>query len=383
MVAQIAVALLITLRGGPLPVEVSVPVPPPAGGAKALPCQLISPDGPASPSLPAQICRLGPWAGAGARLCFIMPAADRPEDQIRYKVAPAEKQQPAFRFAQDDVHLRLVEGDRPVLTYNFGMMLPEGVPENRRRSCYVHPVYGLGGEIISDDFPEDHYHHRGLFWSWPKMTVGDQTLDLWAISGVLARFEEWLGQEVGPVCAVFGVRNGWYVGEERIAEETAWFRVWRTGDVGRAIDVAFEWEARNRPITISPKDAKGYGGLCLRFGPREDTVLTTAEGRQEKDSNLQPSPWADLSARFGGRPGTSGAAIFIDADNPAFPNGWCLRHYGFLGVNWPGADTCTLRPGEPVKLRYRVWVHRGGAEEGLVSEAYASFAEPPDVTVAE
>jgi hypothetical protein len=382
MVAGIAALLLVTFSGGPLPVEVSVPIPAPGGGAEVLPCQLTPADDPASKPLPAQVCTIGPWGGDGECLAFILPP-DSPAGKATYAAGSCEPYEPAFRFDQDDAHLRLFEGDRPALTYNFGMMLPEGVPENRRRSSYVHPLYGLDGEIISDDFPKDHYHHRGLFWSWPKITVGDRNYDLWAISGVLTQFEEWLGREVGPVCAVFGVRNGWYVGEERTMEETVWFRVWRAGEVGQAIDVALKWEAQKEPVTINPKDAKGYGGLCLRFGPREDTVLTTVQGKQDQDSNLQPSPWADLSARFGGRAQASGAAVFIDADNPAFPNGWCLRHYGFLGVNWPGADTFTLRPGEPVELRYRVWVHRGGADDGVVSAAYESFAEPPDVTVSE
>ena len=377
-----AIVLLVSLNANtPLPAPAEFALPEGVPTDRPPPLQLVEVGELEPAPVAAQVCRLGPWTGPGAALCFIVPPRDRAEEQIPYKIAPANQSAPAFRFDQDDARLLLFERDRPVLTYNFGMLLPEGVPENRRRSSYVHPLYGLDGEIISDDFPKDHYHHRGLFWSWPRITVGERTHDLWAISGVLARFEEWLGQEAGPVCAVFGVKNGWYVGEERIMEETVWFRVWRAGQVGQAIDVALKLEAQGEAVTISPKDAKGYGGLCLRFGPREDTVLTTDAGRQDEDSNLQPSPWADLSARFGGRQEPSGAAIFIDAANPGFPNGWCLRHYGFLGVDWPGLDTVTIQPGEPVHMRYRVWVHRGDAQAGRCSAAYASFANPPHVAV--
>jgi hypothetical protein len=82
-----------------------------------------------------------------------------------------------------------------------------------------------------------------------------------------------------------------------------------------------------------------------------------------------------LSAKFGGRDTFSGVAIFDHNENPAFPNGWTLRHYGFLGVAWPGLEFYTLKPGEPLTLRYRVWIHRGGAEEGDVAAAYAAYAE--------
>jgi AcrR family transcriptional regulator len=40
------------------------------------------------------------------------------------------------------------------------------VPEKFRRSCYIHPLYGLDGEVMTEDFPVDHRHHRGVFWAW-------------------------------------------------------------------------------------------------------------------------------------------------------------------------------------------------------------------------
>ena len=58
--------------------------------------------------------------------------------------------------------LRLFEGDAPVLAYNFGDQLAQGVAEDRTRSSYVHPIYGLDGEVLTADFPKDHPHHRGL-----------------------------------------------------------------------------------------------------------------------------------------------------------------------------------------------------------------------------
>jgi hypothetical protein len=31
------------------------------------------------------------------------------------------------------------------------------------RANYVHPLYGLKGEILTEDFPEDHLQHHGIF----------------------------------------------------------------------------------------------------------------------------------------------------------------------------------------------------------------------------
>ena len=69
------------------------------------------------------------------------------------------------------------------------------VPADRARSSYVHPLYGLDGEVITDDFPKDHYHHRGLFWAWPHVRVGTEETDLWMLKGIRQQFERWLGRE--------------------------------------------------------------------------------------------------------------------------------------------------------------------------------------------
>src|SRR6516225_6770465 len=84
-----------------------------------------------------------------------------------------------FRFADvDRTALGLWEGDQLVLVYNHGERTKEGVPADRQRSTYIHPLYGLDGEVLTDDFPRDHYHHRGLFWAWPHVRVGSKEYDL-------------------------------------------------------------------------------------------------------------------------------------------------------------------------------------------------------------
>src|SRR5690242_10439063 len=98
-----------------------------------------------------------------------------------------------FRFTDvNDKSLGLWEGDRAVLVYNHGILTSTNTPADRARSSYVHPIYGLDGEVLTDDFPKDHYHHRGLFWSWPHVKVGDQEVDLWMLKGIRHEFARWL-----------------------------------------------------------------------------------------------------------------------------------------------------------------------------------------------
>ena len=295
-------------------------------------------------------------------------------------VAVSASSESPFSFVDQDGTLRLLEDGQPVLAYNYGMQLEPGVPERYKRSTYVHPVWDPSGNVLTDDFPEDHYHHRGLSWMWPHVVVEGESYDLWHIQGVRQVFEEWLTRERGPASATIGVKNAWQLSDgERIVDERVRIRAYEASEHGRAMDVRLTLEATDKPVQLlgQENENKGYGGLSFRLAPREGTVITTPEGVQPEDSDDRQVPWADESGRFGGSDPFGGVAIFQHETHPGFPAPWTLRHYGFLGVAWPGNQGVTLRPGEPVTLRYRIWVHRGDAEAGQVAEAYEAFAESP------
>jgi hypothetical protein len=116
-------------------------------------------------------------------------------------------------------------------------------------------------------------------------------------------------------------------------------------------------------ITLNPmkpfglagmRDGKGYGGFNIRFAARENTVVRTDKGVEKKDTDLAPHPWAELEATYEGR--RARVRVESDPKNPGFPEGWCLRNYGFLGVNYPGLKPVSMQPGKPVTFRYTVTV---------------------------
>ena len=110
-----------------------------------------------------------------------------------------------------DRSVGVFEGGKPVFVYNHGVMHREGVPLDRARSTYIHPLYGLDGEVLTDDFPKDHYHHRGLFWAWPHVKIGGHSADLWMLNRIEQRFGRWIRREATSQGAVLAVENGWYM----------------------------------------------------------------------------------------------------------------------------------------------------------------------------
>ncbi|MDP7251477.1 MAG: PmoA family protein [Planctomycetota bacterium] len=104
-----------------------------------------------------------------------------------------------LQFADDSERGRLTvrEGETPVLTYNYGKQLKEGVHEKYTRSCYIHPLFDLGGRPLTDDFPKDHFHHRGVFWTWPLMKARGRNVQTWHPSPLRQHFVRWIKREAG------------------------------------------------------------------------------------------------------------------------------------------------------------------------------------------
>jgi hypothetical protein len=290
-------------------------------------------------------------------------------------VAQSGTAQTVFRFQQiDDKSIGLWEGERPVLVYNFGTM---NLPTNRAagsRSSYLHPIYGLDGEVWTDDFPADHYHHHGLFWGWPHVTIAGREYDLWKMRGIRIDFQRWLAKEANAEGAKLGVENGWFVRDKRVMKEEAWFEVRPATSTGRNIDVTLKWTPTDQPITLAGAEGKGYGGLSLRFAPRADTTVTVPDGRAAEDLLTMKLPWADLSGKFSGAAGGSGTAIFVSPRHPDFPPEWMTREYGLLAVGWPGVKQKTLLPQKTVACRYRLWIHHGTPDAAEIQKVYETYA---------
>ncbi len=282
-----------------------------------------------------------------------------------------------FRFAEvTEKSLGLWESGRPVLVYNHGVIRADGVPEDRRRSTYVHPLYGLDGEVLTDDFPKDHYHHRGLFWAWPHVRVGGGTeVDLWMLKGIEQRFERWLERKADATGATLGIENGWYVDGRRVVRERVRLRVHPAAVESRAIDVELDWTPLEGALSLTGAEGKSYGGLTLRYGPGTNVTITVPQGVEPKDLAMTRLPWADLSLRLEGRPTVSGAAVFIAPDHPDYPPTWLTRHYGVLCVGWPGVEAKVFPAGRPFGGKYRVWVHRGQPTPAALAEAYAAYTK--------
>src|SRR6185503_6680409 len=167
---------------------------------------------------------------------------------------------------------------RPVLVYNHGLIARPEMPGARARACYFHPLYGLDGEVLTDDFPKDHLYHRGMYWAWPHIKINDQDYELWTAHGELKQtFCRWLVKEADASGAKLVVENGWFVGVKQLVREEVRVEVYPASAASRAIDVELRWTPINQSLTLSGAEGKSYGGFNFRFAPRTKTVITVPE----------------------------------------------------------------------------------------------------------
>lgn len=310
---------------------------------------------------PALLVSLGVQAGLLAGLCLPC-AAD-------------------FAIEETDGRLTILEEGKPVLVYNHGRVdPPEGVDQDRYwRSSYIHPVHGVDGEVMTDDFPEDHYHHRGLFWTWPEVRVGGKKMDLWHFEQARQLFQRWLEKDVAQDHVTIGVENGWFFHDESApkVQERIFFTVHPAETTHRAIDFTLRFtNVSEEDVVFEGAKDKGYGGFSFR--PSADNkpfTFHTAKGVAEEDALRYDTPWASIRWNKDGAADASGAAFFQHPSNPGFPHpGWIFRHYAFLGVCWPHEQPHTLKPGEHFELQYRLLVYHGLDPETL-PKLFQSYVE--------
>jgi hypothetical protein len=273
--------------------------------------------------------------------------------------------------------LTVRDGKTDVLTYRFGDQLKPGTDPKYTQSCYIHPLFSLEGQPLTDDFPADHHHHHGLFWTWPVVRTRGLSTSTWEpkLPRLRQHFLRWLKRDATKGSFILSAESAWKLeGKEVVAKEIVTLRIHPADKLGRAIDLELTIEAVGGPLELegTPDQNKGYGGLCFRGAPMfTGATMTTDKGVLKEDAVHTPFRWVDLST------GELGVAVFVPPDHPGFPTKWMVRasYAGIINVSWPGLGSTVLKPGEPVILRYQIYIHRGDAEAGGVKAAYSRYLE--------
>lgn len=256
-----------------------------------------------------------------------------------------------------------------ILSYQIA---PKSINGNFTRNHYIHPLYALDGTVLTEDFPDDHPHHRGIFWAWHQLFIGDKRMgDGWEIedfSWEVVRVNEIATEspdsEIESV--VYWKSPLWtdQKGREKpFVKEVTHIRVSPTNDSVRFIKIAIELLALVSELTLGgSEDEKGYGGFSVRINLPEDVVFTGPQGSlTPKNLAVKSDGWVNMIGNIGGN-NKQGLTVFAHAANPGFPNPWILRNTKSMQnavYPYPGKTPVPLSMEAPLTLRYLLVVHDG------------------------
>jgi hypothetical protein len=260
------------------------------------------------------------------------------------------------------------EGKDSILSYQI---VAKSFNGTYKRSNYIHPLYTLDGQILTEDFPLDHLHHRGVFWAWHQLYIGNKRLgNAWEIKDF-----SWEIKSVVEIKNLIEARaikaqilwksNQWLDdngNEKAVVKEIIKIKVYKKNTDYRKIDISISMIALEPNVRIGgSKNEKGYGGFSTRIRLTKDIRFSSSEGIVEPNKlPVKANGWMDISGSFGKNGTQAGLSILCHPSNPEPSNYWILRSKKSMQnavYPFPGATTVSLSLKEPTILRYCLIIH--------------------------
>lgn len=277
---------------------------------------------------------------------------------------------------------RITEADEKVMSYQ---RKHKSINGKYLRANYIHPLYGLDGDILTEDFPADHPHHRGIFWAWHQVWLGDKKLgDSWAAQDFFWDVYYAKILDVDSKSRALQVYVNWKSplwtdadGKKKaFLKETTTMRVHRAQNDIRKIDFEIKLLALEDGMRLGgSEDVKGYGGFTTRIPLPDGLSLTGTSGPVEPNNlSVEAGPWLDFSGDFGNDGNISGLTILCHNSSPGYPQRWILRRKGSAqNPVYPGRHPILLSRDKPVILRYRLMIHRGKLSRADLDKLQAEY----------
>lgn len=259
--------------------------------------------------------------------------------------------------------------------------------------CCLYPVKTPTGEDVVEFAPDDHPHHRGVFFAWHAM-AGETPADFWGWGQWAPTKDRVItNRSVKLVSAtaeqaVIDVRNDWVAEGKTLLEERTTIavseRVLRslplksaTGGPVKYGAFVIDFDFRLTPqqdITLRQTAFSGFCAKCRKdgkgvyFNPRGEVKLPNPH-HLKPETNWPAEAWYDYSVELAsGR--TVGVAIVDHPENP--PCTWHnLAPISMVNPCIVAPSEVKLKAGQTLRLRYRLVAHDGAAPIELLNKTLA------------
>ncbi len=284
---------------------------------------------------------------------FVFFLLSKAESQVKM-----QKQEGGFLFT---------EKNEKVLFYQKE---PKSLEGKYERCNYFHPLWGIDGNVLTEDFPADHLHQRGIFWAWHQVWIGDQRIgDPWEIKDFSQQVTnvEYIAKKDGV--AEFRTEVNWLSplwkiqGEKNpYLKENTKITIHPKEKKYRKIDFEIHLLALADNLKIGGSaDEKGYSGFSVRMILPEDVIFSGSEGKiTPENAAVKSAGYVNVSGSFG-KNNTPGGIVIVDhPENPGYPQPWILRdRKSMQNAAFPGNKLIPVSTQKPLVLKYSLIVYSG------------------------
>ena len=264
-----------------------------------------------------------------------------------------------IHFSIDNGGFWIMENSQKIIFFQRDMN--DSIPEYARNN-YFHPLYDLNGKCITEDFPQDHLHHRGIFWAWHQILVnGKPVCDSWDIKNFTQNIDQIEFRQNKEGNGILTYSSFWHTkdkAEDPFMRENTTVTVYPRNHNYRRIDFTIQLRALEYNFSLGGSDdVKGYGGFSIRMKTNESTVFTDLNNRKITPSNeaINAGQMVDIS----NPKMKNGVTIISWPQNPGEVK-WILRQTGSMqNCAWPGREPVGISVTQPTELKYTLLIHNG------------------------
>lgn len=105
-------------------------------------------------------------------------------------------------------------------------------------------------------------------------------------------------------------------------------------------------------------------------------ILNSEGHRNESEAFRKPARWLDYSGPIT-RTRAAGITLMDHPQNPRHPTPFHVRNDGWMGISLTLNEPLTIKHGEPLRLRYALWVHADVPDAKKFDEQWQVFAGEP------
>jgi len=270
-------------------------------------------------------------------------------------------------FTESDQGIEIKEAGNKVLFYQKAIKTADGgFPRNN----YIHPLYNLNGTELTEDFPGDHPHHRGVFWAWHQIIVGTLPLgDAWECRDFIWNINKTDVSSKGQTLKLF-ISTQWesplWLTKEGTKKpfllENTTISIHAKEHNYRIINFEISLLALEEDLSIGGSDdEKGYGGFSVRMKLPKSVQFSSFNGIVSPKINaVKGGNWMNITSSSNGMKNASGIVIISHQGSPGSKQSWILRKKESMqNCLYPGRKPVPVSTTDPTILKYSLLIYEG------------------------